>query len=319
MTKVPGLEATHTWNGQVALNSNQGGMPRFRLDRIGGLHSLPDIEDNREPAQGRIGERAWPSLFRGRTVTYEGRIFAATLNDLRVAESDLKAAFGTTAEGQMVINYAPGYAPGAGFAFFYHARCVQLEIPDEQAVAPYALPTPFQRPFVVALRMSDPRFYRSQLQTYNTGSLGTGGIGGIIPPITPPIVLVAAGLGGSAVVTNGGNAPTDPVITLVPGGTTQGPNLTNQTIDKKLQFKDALTIEAGINGDIVIDFKQRTIQEIRGTGPPIDLRYQLDIPNSTWWDEGVPGLVPGQNTIIYNGTAIEDPAYAEIRFYNANF
>ena len=57
---ILGLEARHRWNGIFLLNDLEGGLPRTKLTRITGIHSLPEADDEREPRTAMIGEWIFP-------------------------------------------------------------------------------------------------------------------------------------------------------------------------------------------------------------------------------------------------------------------
>jgi hypothetical protein len=50
-----------------------------------------------------------------------------------------------------------------GTFYYFHARPISCDMDDEQTVGPLASPNPFQRSFVLSLRLSDPAYY-----TYGT-------------------------------------------------------------------------------------------------------------------------------------------------------
>lgn len=312
---IPGIEGLHTWDSIVTLNVKDGSFPRYKLRRINGLRSKPESDDNRDATPGRIGEIAYPSLLRGKTVTYEGDIEALSLDSLRRAESDLLLAFGTNEVRQMALTFHPLYAPGAGLAYYYEARCVQVEVPDEQTAGAFTAPSPYKRPFTVALRLLDPRIY----QTPSVGPFQTspvsGTIAGITPPIIPPITLTSQTTGGSAAVTNLGTAETDPTIELY--GPIVNPVIINSTTGHQLQLRN-LQLDTTSNF-VRLEFKTRQVF-LEGVTLRPDL---IDPINSTWWDAGVPGLPPGTSTILYRGSGIGVPempndAIAKITYYHAN-
>jgi hypothetical protein len=140
------------------VNPRNGGS-RVKLDQIGNFRSLPESDDNRDSPAGRIGERAWPSLQRGKTMTYEGWVQSPTLQALRAYQTQLTRFLGDkNNEGRMVIRPHGDYG---SMVTRFDARVIDLEIPEEQTVGPRHPMKPWQRPFTLTLRMSDPRFYSS--------------------------------------------------------------------------------------------------------------------------------------------------------------
>lgn len=151
---------------------------------------------------------------------------------------------------------------GSGDSWNFTARVMQLDCDEEQTLGPEAARSPWQRPFVLSLRMLDPRFYKEPIRTLGSGT-------------------------GTRTLTNDGNAPSDPSFTVA---TTGAVTITNNTVDgRKLRF-------IGVpSGDLVVDFKGRTATIDGDDAIPY---LQSD---SDWWDEGVPGLKPGDNSINVSG------------------
>jgi hypothetical protein len=170
---IGGIEALHFWTPPGALTPaiTLGAVkapttgvliwPRYKLTRVSGLHSLGDPQDNRDLLVGRIGEISRLSKRRGKTVVYEGTITARNLLELRTAEQDLRAAFfDLDFEGRMDVAWHEDNAEFAAIApKFYEARPLACEVIDEQGSAH------FNRPFVLSLRMSDPRYFDEESES----------------------------------------------------------------------------------------------------------------------------------------------------------
>lgn len=159
-----GTEGIHTWNG-VALNDLDGwpGAAVYKLDRITGLSSLGDAEDSRDVNTGRVGETARRSFRRGKTITYEGRIWARGRVAMRNAEAVLRAAFADqTREYTMTVD-PPAFATGETSKQF-NARALVVDIPDEET-SPHSSRLGHERPFAISVRLSDPRYYDEDLST----------------------------------------------------------------------------------------------------------------------------------------------------------
>src|SRR5881227_976700 len=134
-----GLAARHHWVPEVSefglptfdLNTEPP-FPRVKVTKITGWGSLPATDDVREPAQGDIGEVVLPSLWRGKTLTYEGRIEGASYDDVLLLGTTMRAAFSeSTLEGTMMVLPLGGAGMWAGDAppyFYYRARAKQLDM-----------------------------------------------------------------------------------------------------------------------------------------------------------------------------------------------
>jgi hypothetical protein len=161
-----------------------------------------------------------------------------------------------------------------GTDYFMDGRVLAFDEDDEQTTGPQAV-RPFQREFQLSLRLSDSRVYYNQLG------------------------VVGAADGESVVLHNSGDADTDPVLTLTVTAATV--TVYNGTLDKYLIFNG---LGAHIAGVLVVDFKARTARI-----GAFDAMTGFDTAGSTWWDEYVPGLVPGDNNVGVTGAAMSASWY----------
>lgn len=91
---VPGLEARHRVvgpGGEVILNDPTV-WPRYKLAEIPGLRSSADADDQRDVLRGRRGEIQRPSVRRGKTVVYRGKILGRNLTEVLLGEANLRKA-----------------------------------------------------------------------------------------------------------------------------------------------------------------------------------------------------------------------------------
>src|SRR5262245_45415759 len=225
----PGLEATHQWElGGIVLNGlDSGSYPRYKVTKITGWNSLPEIPDQRFTNTGRLGERPIPTWPVGKTITYEGQVEALTYETMRAACSALSAAFADVfSEHRMTIVPHTGWGTQQ---FFYLARALACDV-DDELHNPSSLPSGWIRPFTLSVRLSDPRRYAYP---------------------TP----VDASAGTSQNVTNLGNAPTDPNITISSIGDVEDVWVRNLSQgDSQLFFRPLPS-----SSPVVIDFKTRSI------------------------------------------------------------
>jgi hypothetical protein len=257
---ILGVESQMNWNGGAAI-LNAGGFPRAKVNRITGLHDLPDADDNRENNTGYAGEQPYVGHARGRTIVYEGVLKAQTLPQLRAYGNALRAAF-QDRSGEKVMTHAPHVTWGAISHFFY-ARVINWSSPEDQtSYSGSAMPTPWQRPFVLTLRQSDPRYYVTGLNISNeVASAGSWEAHNAGLMETPPIFHIKGALA-------------DATVLLARGG---GANL---------RFDD---ITLGVGEWMIVDFRQRYAYNEQ-TGE--DLTGHINLTYSNWWDEGMPGLRP---------------------------
>lgn len=243
---VLGLEGTHTING-VALAP-----PGYRMKDIPGLRALPDREDPRTARVGRPGENDYPTSPLGKTVGYVGDIEADDPAALLAAGQALRAAMADTRAPITIVvapNPADPFADVSSPTWQYTAKVLSADIPDTWAKLRFA------REFTLGLRMSDARFYVPALAVDETGD-----------PVT---------------VTNVGDAPADPVITIA--GASGLVVVSDGT--HELTFADVPA------GDLVLDFAQHTAMV--GTE-----HAHLITSSSDWWDSFVYGIEGGATVTI---------------------
>lgn len=302
MTPVPKLEAQHVWGGGLTLG-DPSAHPSFELKRVDGLGSLGEREDNREAATARALEIPRRSLRRGKTVVYTGLIKARSAQELRLGEDLLQAAFRETAETRMAI-VPPAWFGGPSFSYF--AGAMAADVVDEQTYAPQHLPSPWVRPFVVALRMSDPRVYRDWQLAPVAGRFAPEGL---TMPVTLPVTVPAGSVVGSpfpvgtppqvAVVND--SAPTEPLIDVP--GPLQGLWAYNDTLGVQLLMP---SLVAPVGAVTRVDFTQRMVMvndvEVLGVVGP----------SSTWWDAAA-GLAPGVNLLRCRSSSGDVPFTVRFR------
>lgn len=280
-----GIEARHTF-GNVTLN-NLSAFPFYKLDAkegILGLTDMPDSDEAVDAGYSRTGEVPRTAFLRGKTVTYSGRIVATTPQSLAVARSQLITACASRAVQRVDVIPHSDYASGAQF---FEGRAISCLIPD-RVPSPSAMPTPFQRPFVIAFRLYDPRIYDAAPLVAESGA----------------IVASAA----TATFNNPGSAPTEPVIEI--HGPITNPTVENTTQSRKVVFQNITVVQ----GDFLeVDFANRTVKK-NGID---DFRIKLNRLSTNWWDAGINGLEPGTNSLKLTGTSFTAPAKIVVRFYAA--
>jgi hypothetical protein len=292
-----GLEALHTWTPPQGIVS--GGIPAFTLNNrasltalltadgyavkvksITGLHSLPDLIDEREAALGRIGEVVYDAEDSGKTVVYSGTIYGSTLQKLRLGSNNMRRTFqaksreagavhrlAQVGEGMMTISPHASYG-SINHVFF--GRAQSLEMGGEQTAGPSATYGPFLRPFVLTIRLADPRVYGAT-ENSSTGHADAT----------------------SVFITNNGSAPTEPVFKLQ-GVFTTTPAVIARGTDYVLAFEGL----NGISDGLWVDFKSRRAWlNTAGT----EMTAKISVAQSNWWDPGVHGLDPGPNDIGVTG------------------
>lgn len=268
---VLGLEANHRLANRVDLNT-QTGFPRCELDRITGLHSLPDADDNREATYAMTGERVYPSLNRGKTVTYEGRILARDLHGLRWMGTQLRyaATVGRLTETSIVVTPHPAIG---GAVHRYDARILALDIDDDQTRGVGSMPTAYQREFVLSVRQSDPRYYLvGQDVTANAVESDVVEVNNVGNFDALPVFIV------------NGPVPTDLFFQRY-----------DNFVERALVYED---VGLATGQQLKLDFNNRTLTRV-SDGESFEHKRAFDLSN--WWDTTAAALNPGITHVSVSG------------------
>jgi hypothetical protein len=157
-----GIEAVLEYNG-LYLNIRNW-IDTYLVTTIGGLDDA-DIRDSRDVNPGYHGETAFASYYGGRTVTLTGKVYTKTLFKLRDMQQGLRQAFaGLDTELPLIFR---ANDPDLDM-MLYCKKSQPIQMADEQRTANH-----FERPFLVTLRASNPRFVgykRLREGTFFTGA-----------------------------------------------------------------------------------------------------------------------------------------------------
>ena len=234
-----------------------------------------------------MGEVIYPSAQRGRTLAYEGRVAASTLQGLRQQVSALKRVAAETREKAAgTITIVDPAAPGAGYGT--DVRTLALEMDEEQAFGPGEWPWPWQRRFTLGLRAHDPRW-----KWWPRNSL---------TDVAP----------GNWTVENQGNAPANPSFDVFldddPGGVNDV-RIANLTLDLALVWRDMPMPDAAYTRVLHVDFGQRAAVRPSAAfpayNPNVDMMQFLDTEDSDWWNAMQWGLAPGENELRVVGAGVQ--------------
>lgn len=260
----PGLEVPHKLNGEygsLVMNVRTDRPARIHLKDLRGYYALGDADDNREGRTGRRGESIYPSAPRGKTIVYIGEIQSRTQEGMRILIASLKQALAAHRNDEMKVQIQDPEVP-----WFFNARVIDFEMDDEQVNGPVSV-WPWTRSFQLSLRLSDARFY-----------VDNGGA-----------VYASEAEGSSVAAVNEGSTDTDPSFVIQAKAGTPVV-MKNNTTGRQLELRNHPS------GTIVVDFSTR---EILRAG--VDATRYLHEAGSTWWDEDVPGIIPGVNNIKVDG------------------
>lgn len=276
----------------------------IKLDRITGLYSLGDMEPLTQNRSGAHGEVVYPSLTRGRTITYEGRIVGKTLNKLReqigVMRPWLMGLPGAVpvfpherGPGKRLIPIRISPPDNLGIGFTYDCAITAFELDDEQPYGPTRRPSPWMRSFILTVRQHDPRYYWDHLEIQEFGGEETTEDDG----------------GDYMTVVNDGNADSQHFNLLIPGPV-DDVAIDNLTTEKRLEF---LNVDVAADHYFFVGFATRqafgATNVIPSTNPSTNKAGKLRASTSDWWDPFEQGLVPGENDIRVGGNSVAEPVW----------
>lgn len=254
------------------------GYPRTHVKAVRGARSLPEADDSgAETPSGRLGEYAYPRTTRGKTLTYELQQQAESEPSLNTSMAALEAAFQDRSSiGLVIVQPWSGHGSDIWASF---ARVLAFDCDEDLVYAPDANDWGHYGPWrldpTLSFRQQDGRWYRWN----ESGTPGTA---------------MSWDAASSVSVTNSGNAPTDPVITIagVADGADVhiGRNAVGAYPAQDLWFRGLHVTGAG---NLQVDFPSRV-----ATLDGVDVSQTYDASTSNWWDEYVPGIPPGTFSVF---------------------
>lgn len=302
---VPGLEAVHTltpaspwpsfdlndWEspttGQTKQWTEQAAWTKL-LD-IQGLHDAPDQNDDRVQLNYQHGELPLPRFTRGRTITYSGKVAAATLSDLRSEVAALRATCASALTKPTAWTLAVAYSSTldpSGLVYTAYGIPTAFTCDDNQPPDTTS-PSPWVRQFTLTFRQSDGRWW-----------------------VTPTAFVCSIGSPGSPLaggsthtLTMTGTAPSEPTFYVYGSGSGSATiTLANTTTGDQLKFDLPSALASG--DQLVVNFGTRqALYTASGGGASVDYTGYIDWPNSGWWYqiEAADALLVGDNALQVSG------------------
>ena len=268
----------------------QGSNPGIYIsDNIDGLDT-PEFFEDTEALTGQYGDAIYNNLYRGRNIVIRGHI---SKNDSSLYEGLRKtlvslAAINKDSSGQII--YKRLTIETTGGSTYFTEGTVRLQMP-------WVAHT--HAPYMLFLHCPDPILYGD----YHTSGLVTRPAGGgVMIPAMVPFTLSGGG-GGSAILVNGGNGPTWPILVL--RGPLTSPRIYSQTLDRAFKLNYTL----GVNDEVRIN-----------TSPFYEtvLRNQTDnfITYVDDNDRDMFQLEPGNNIITFSTNDPADTGSLEVLYYD---
>lgn len=261
----------------------------FPLAEVAGLETIA-IRTPSEDLPGQHGAYVPNQLYGARRIVVAGRVKGSTQAAYLTNRQSLQAAMKISRDASSVLVpiIAKFNMVGGGA---YQAAVIPTKAPD-MSFKPGHLT--FEE-FVFELEAPDPALY-SQTLTSSVISLPAGG-GTALPTAIP--VILSAGTGGTALLTNAGNLETWPTVRF--DGPLTTPTIFNSTLGITLQL--SLTLLAGEY--VVVDMKTRTITQ----GTSTNKMNALATGSDFFW------LKTGDNTV--NFSALAGSGTATVTFRSA--
>lgn len=162
----PDTDATHAWtpasgSSPPTLNNPltfPATKPWAQVLSIPGWWDPPDMEDHRDGRTAGPYEIPYPPVILGKTLVYEGAIWADDEQTFRNFTRAIQRGFTTDRLNEGLMTVTP-YASIGGPVWTFNARCLDFK-PDKDFTWSRNRPTGrFRRGFMLTLRMSNPRFY----------------------------------------------------------------------------------------------------------------------------------------------------------------
>lgn len=236
-----GLEAVFRFNGLTFNDTST--VDKYRVTSIDGLDD-PDIRDSREDNPGVDGEMVYDSNYGGRTLAFNGKIEAFTIDKLRDMQQAIRTAFNDLSR-EYPLYFLTGDA--ARDHFINCKKFSKLQWGEEQR------DENFFRDFLITLRASNPRFFSN----------------------TVTAVTIDYGAGErNKNVNNQGNYFAEPTIVI--NGPITEPKIYNEKTLQILAFKDTTTIADGDFFKITFNNETPTIVDQDGVNRFDELSYTSD-------------------------------------------
>jgi len=287
---ILGTEARFLWRG-LTLNDKEASLPKTICRAVRGLYSARDSDNITDKKSSNPGEVLFPSFSRGKTLSYEFTLYAADLPSLRAEIDVIRSAFVVDLSNAYPMIHQPHPSLGTQ-EWGYDARVTAFDMDEVDPTSEDDAISEYQIGFSVALRNFDGRYYDPAYQGFGPFAEGTTQV----IPVT-------------------GRAETEPIITgSIPAG---GPFpasiiITNHSVTipwylgypdpPKLEFDAS---EAGFlgmpDGDYLFNLETGELLATPTSSAPFDMWRYVQQFQSTWTLEGVPGLIPGNNSIEVNG------------------
>lgn len=246
------LNAGDIW--EVTLNDRTDLEECYWLDDVDGLWDA-DIRVTSQDLPDDHGEIPLTAYYGGHTLVFSGLIYARSLQRLREMWRDLRRSVQPLVEFTCLIDTGSPLTS----ATFKARKASSLPGGDRQ------INSRWERPFLISLRMSDPRFYSFQQHTDTYTPSDVTILGRDYPRTYPTDYHTFIDSTGHAVTPgagltayNAGNFPSRPIFVL--NGPLPFPTIKNNTTGAQM----ALNRDIGVGQSLTIDVASRTVIDENG-------------------------------------------------------
>jgi hypothetical protein len=208
-----------------------GASTPYRWRTLEGWLDLPEARDGDVNLDNYHGAQPGQLLLGRRTVTWTF-VLSGDSTDFAGAQRILRAMTAldeNPAEVPLVVQTD-------GLKAMVNARVIRRSIPQPPNNASgYSIGA-------IQWRATNPRILHLPQQVVST-TAPSGGTGGLLYPLTYPLVYGSAQSGGTMIISNVGNAAAQPVWRIIGGST--GPTITNMDTGAQLGFNTSYALPAG--------------------------------------------------------------------------
>lgn len=284
----------------ITFNGTNGSS--FNLNELGSspLFNFDSSVDYRTDETLKVQDHGlWPtfSYLGSRTLTFEGDLLGTSAGDLFNKRRAIFGACVPTPElgnrevGTLVIDYTG--MPETVAIDVYLDGYPSIPINNE---------VPLKCPYMISFKAFSPFFYGTTINTIHLGAPGTFG-GRTYNKTYNKTYAASSGSGGQQSFHVGGDAPSQPIVTLYGQMSAPTVSLVKDDIFYSLKFPE-LQISTG--DQVIIDLAEHTILNSAGGS----LYDQLD-PTSTWWR-----LYPGSNKVTVTAASADAASDATVDWKN---
>ncbi|MEV4053042.1 hypothetical protein AB0J55_17805 [Amycolatopsis sp. NPDC049688] len=216
----------------------------YKLTNLQGWLDLPDMRDGDVAFDNYHGSQPGQLLSDRRTVELSFTISADPAG-FAAAQKALRAA---TAPDENPVE-EPLVVQWDGVKAMVNARCVRRSIP-----VPRSNGTGYTQG-AIQWRATNPRILHLPQQVVGPVSPPVAGGGGLLWPLTYPLVWGSTPSGGELLLTNAGEAPAQPVFRIT--GASTGPVVTNADSGAQLAFDPAYLLPSGSR--VTLTYENRSV------------------------------------------------------------